>query len=47
MPSGLAEGVVQQNFESDAIPVSYPSASASELQSAEPTIVSKVSTTDL
>ncbi|KAL1818639.1 hypothetical protein ACET3Z_013508 [Daucus carota] len=43
MPSGLAEGVVQQNFESDAIPVSYPSASASELQSAEPTIVSKES----
>lgn len=46
MPSGLAEGVVQQNFESDAIPVSYSSASTSELQSAEQTIVSKVSTTD-
>lgn len=46
MPSGLAEVNVQQNFESDAITVSYPSASASELQSAEQTIASKVSTTD-
>lgn len=46
MPSGLAEGVAQQNFESDAIPVSYSSTSTSELQSAEQTIVSKVSTTD-
>ncbi|KAL8091899.1 uncharacterized protein LOC141692281 isoform X1 [Apium graveolens] len=43
VPSGLAEGVVQQNFESDAIPISFSSASTSELQSAEQTIASKES----
>lgn len=43
MHAGMADGLVQHNFENDAVVASFPSASASDLQSAEPPNAVKVS----